>query len=87
MLPMEVFSHFSCPKYSPDEEFLQLDNFNKLIRSEVDLNINITYLPSNAPVNEYKSFWTSELQGKIFYQCQTVIIVYANVREILKNVV
>lgn len=87
MLPMEVFSDFSCPKYSPDDEFLQFDNFNKLIRSEVDLNINITYLPSNTPVDERKSFWTSELQGNIFYQCQTVIVIQANVREILKNVV
>lgn len=33
--------------------------------SEVDLNTNIIYLPSNIPVTELKSFCTSELQDRV----------------------
>lgn len=62
MLPMEVFSDFSCPRYNLEEKFLQFDNFIELIRSEVDLNTTIAHLPSNAPVTELKSFCTSELR-------------------------
>lgn len=36
-----------------------------MIRSEVDLNINITPLYSNAPVTELKSFCTSEQHDSI----------------------
>lgn len=65
MLPMKVFLAFSCPRYSLDEKFLWLNNFIKLIWTEVNLNTNITHLASNDPVTEHKSFCTSELQDII----------------------